>query len=113
MGDDFRNANITAGAVGSQATATNTTIQGVSQQNVAALAAELVTLVAAMRAEAKTPGEEIAAEQVEKAADAAKEGKGEHVLAYLKTAGSWALSIAEKIGVELAASTISKELGMP
>jgi len=116
MGDDFRKANITAGAVGSQATATNTTIQGVSQQNVAgdaALATELVTLVAAMRAEAKTPGEEIAAEQVEKAADAAKEGKGEHVLAYLKTAGSWALSISEKIGVEVAKSAISKSLGMP
>jgi hypothetical protein len=115
-GDDFRGANISAGAVGSHAKADHTKFENVTQQSAAGdmvLAADLTKLVAAMRAEAKTPEQEIAAEQVEKAADAAKQGKGGHVVAYLKAAGSWALGMAEKIGVEVAKAAISKALGMP
>jgi hypothetical protein len=115
MGDDFRGSNITAAAVGSGAKATNTDFQNVAQQSVLSndLSVELVRLVDAMRAQGTTPGQEVATELVGKAAEAAREGKNEHVLAYLKSAGAWALQVAEKIGVELAKTAISKALGVP
>jgi hypothetical protein len=115
MGDDFRNANIASAAVGSSSVATNSNIRDVSQHADAdaALAAELAKVFAAMRAEAKTPGQQIAADQVEKAAESAQRGKAEHTLAYLKSAGSWALDIAAKIGADVAKGVISRAIGLP
>jgi hypothetical protein len=118
MGDDYRGSNIVAGAVGSGAKAKDFEIKEFAQTSnageaQAALAADLLKLVAAMREQASHPEQEVAAENVEKAADAAKQGKEGHVLAYLKSAGKWALDVAEKIGVAVAAASIRTALGLP
>lgn len=119
MGDNFSNSNINAGQVGSGGRATGTSFGTVNQQpaeNDAAtgeLVRQLELLVAAMKTEAKSPEADVAQENVENAVAAARAGKNSHVAAYLKSGGTWALGIAEKIGVSLAASTIKSSLGLP
>ena len=112
-GDDFRGAKIIAGAVGSHAKAQNTTIGSVDQSSgVAALSVELETLLAAIRKEPDSPAKTVAEENVEKASQAATEGKPGLMTAYLKAGGQWALGVAEKIGVALAAAELKASLGM-
>jgi hypothetical protein len=115
MADDFSKANIVAGAVGSNSMAIHTNIQNFSSQSTPEnelLATQLFELAKRMLAEAKSPEQEISAKQIEQAADAAGKGKSEHVVGYLKLAGTWAFGIAEKIGVEVAKCAISKALNI-
>jgi len=117
MGDDFRNSNIAAGAIGSGAQAFNTKYDAVKQEaNSSAayesLVFELQKLGDAMRAEAQSPEHEIAAEAIENATLAAKEGKEGYVTAYLKIAGTWAIGVAEKIGTTIATAAIKTAIGL-
>lgn len=76
------------------------------------LADELSRLRAAMKAEASDAAQDGAVGDVAKAEQAAKAKDGFRVSEHLKSAGQWALEIAEKIGVRLAADTISRAAGL-
>ena len=84
-----------------------------SAPDVAQLAAQLGTLRQQLKSEAKTPEEDAAIGAVAQAEVAAKTGDGSKVLEALVGAGKWALGVAEKIGVALAAGAIRKSLGLP
>lgn len=107
-----------AGAMGPNATATNTTIT----ENYGAdldfekLAAELALLKQAMMSEimkeaGKTEHLEAVA-AVSAAEDAARRKESSGVFEKLKVAGGWALDTATKIGVAVATETIKKSMGL-
>jgi hypothetical protein len=87
-------------------------IQSAGDINLARLAEDLIQVRSAMRASADSVEEDLAVSDLAYAEIAAKEGDGPSVMAHLAKAGRWALEVAEKIGVELAAKAIQKSLGM-
>jgi hypothetical protein len=106
-----------AGAVGPNAMAQHMSFQQLWQQNSAQidlsrLAADLATLRAAMRSEATEPEHDQALGAIASAETAAKEGNGAKALEYLKGGGKWAMDVATKIGVAVAAGAIRTSLGM-
>ena len=64
-----------------------------------ALAEDLEKLRSSLRAEAVTAEQDLAVAEVARAEKAAQDNDGPTALAHLKNAGSWAFSVAEKIGV--------------
>jgi len=109
-----------AGAVGPNATAHNVNIVNYQQAwdglkgqiDVAALSTQLVQLVGELRNRAQNPEEFRALAEVASASEAAKVDDGSKALQHLKSAGTWALGIAEKVGVSLAAKAIQSAIGL-
>jgi hypothetical protein len=112
MTGDTYNISGQAGAVGPHAHAHDNTIQKVQGNgNLASLAKEFDQLRAAMKQEPEGPPEQdVAIGAVAAAQNAAKQGDGLAIPHCLKSAGSWALAIAEKIGVPLAVEALKKAL---
>jgi hypothetical protein len=103
-----------AGAFGPNAHAHDMTFQQVQNQSpldLPRLAEELAKLHAAMKRETGgTREQDKAIVAVADAEEAASKGDGPTVLRYLKTAGTWTLGIAEKIGVAVAAEAIKRAM---
>lgn len=72
----------------------------------------MAKLKVAMEAEARQPSERFAVGAIAAAEESAKQKDGPKVVEYLKSAGKWAFSIAEKIGVDLAKEALKNSLGM-
>lgn len=101
-----------AGAVGPGARARDNTFQQVQGGiDLLTLAKELDQLWAAMKREPEGPPEQDEAIGAVAAAEkAARHGDSLAIPQHLKTAGSWALAIAEKIGVPLAVEALKKAI---
>jgi hypothetical protein len=112
MTGDTYNISGQAGAVGPHAHAHDNTSQQVQGGgDLVNLAEELDRLRAAMKREPEGPPEQdVAIGAVATAQNAAKLGDSLAIPQYLKSAGSWALTIAEKIGVPLAVEALKKAL---
>lgn len=115
MGDKYEIGQ--AGAVGPGAHAHDMTFNQIWNQvggdiDLPHLAEELVALRQEMKKEATEPEHDIAIGAIATAEQMAKTGDGPKTLATLKTAGKWALGVAEKIGVGLAVAAIKSSLGM-
>jgi hypothetical protein len=116
MGDQY-NVHGQAGAVGANAYAHDMTFNQVwnqleSRLDLAKLADDLGRLREAMEREAAEPGHRLAAGAVAAAEQSAREKDGPKVMEYLKAAGKWAWSIAEKIGADLAKEALKGALGL-
>jgi hypothetical protein len=77
------------------------------------LAIDLQQLHKILEREGSEPAQKLAAGAVAAAEQSARQKDGPKTLEYLKTAGTWALSIADKIGVEVAAQALKAALGIP
>jgi hypothetical protein len=66
----------------------------------------------AMKSEETKPEQDMAIGAVAAAQQAANNGSGPKALEYLKSAGEWALQVAEKIGVGVATAAIKSSLGV-
>jgi hypothetical protein len=75
------------------------------------LAKELSLLRAELRKEATESEHDIAIGAIASAEKAAKEGNGAKALEALKDVGNWAIDVATKIGVSVAAEAIKKASG--
>lgn len=107
-----------AGAVGSNASAPNSTFNQLhagarSDLDLIALAHELARLRAALREQPESEENDIALAEVGRASRAAEEGDQAKTLEHLRAAGKWALQTANSIGVALAAAAIKTSIGMP
>jgi len=107
-----------AGAVGPGSHAHDMTFNQIWQKlgseiPLAQLPSQLSALRHEMKKAATEPDQDIAVAEVAKAEIAAKAGDGPTVLKALKSAGNWALEIAKKIGVELAAKLIMAAIESP
>ena len=116
MGDQY-NVHGQAGAVGPNAHAHDMTFNQVwnqleSRMDLGKLADDLGRLREAMDREAVEPGHRLAAGAVAAAEQSAREKDGPKVMEYLKTAGKWAWSMAEKIGANLAQEALKGALGL-
>ncbi len=116
MGDQY-NISGQTGAVGPNAHAhdmafTQTWSQLENKTDLGKLAEELVRLREAMERDAVAPEEKLAVGAVAAAEQSARQKDGPKVVEYLKTAGKWALSVAEKIGVDLAKEALKGTLGL-
>jgi hypothetical protein len=117
MGDQY-NVYGQSGAVGANAHAHDITFNQVwnqleSRVDLGKLAEEHARLRVAMDRDAAAPGEKLAVGAVAAAEECARRKDGPKVVEYLKTAGRWALGVAEKIGVSVASEAIKGSLGMP
>jgi hypothetical protein len=116
MGDQY-NVSGQAGAVGPGAHARDMSFTQVwnqmeSKVDLGKLAEELNRLREAMDHDATEPAQKLAAGAVAAAEQSARQKDGPKALEYLKTAGKWAFSVAEKIGVDLAKEALKGALGM-
>jgi hypothetical protein len=102
-----------AGAVGPNAHAHHMTFQQTeaSREDLTALAKQLDDLRKAMRADASEPDHDEALGAVAAAQKAAAAGDKAGAFDKLKSAGKWALGVAEKIGVDVAAAAIKTAMG--
>lgn len=120
MGDKSGDQYITekAGVVGKYAKVEHFTqiwneFASKEQVDLPTLAQELGRLRVALKQETNTSAEQdVAAGAVAQAEVAAHDGNGPKALKALASAGRWALEIAEKIGVAVAAAAIKSTLGM-
>lgn len=117
MGDKF-DVRGQVGAVGRQAHAHDITFNQVWREieqktDLAKLAEELGKLQKQLDASASEPAHKLAVGAVAAAEQSAKEKDGSKALQYLKSSGTWALGVAEKLGLEVAKSAIKASLGMP
>lgn len=105
-----------SGAIGRHSHAHDMTLQQVWDQSgidLPQLARELASLLAAMKQETAGTAEQAnEIDAVDAAEKAAAAGEGPTALGYLKTAGKWALGVAEKVGVAVAAKAIQNTMGM-
>jgi hypothetical protein len=112
MSRDTYNIHGQTGAVGPKAHAYDMTFQQVQNQgalDLPRLAEELARLRAAMKQETEgTAEQDEAIGEVAKAEKAAGQGDDRTMLRHLKTAGTWTLGIAEKIGVPLAVEAMKR-----
>ena len=116
MGDQY-NTSGQVGAIGPNAHAHDMTFQqiwnGMSDKvDLSALAVELAKLRATMESEAKQPSEKFAVGAIAAAEESAKQNDGPKAMEYLKSAGKWAFSVAEKIGVGIATAALKSSLGI-
>lgn len=116
MGDQYNNSGQT-GAFGPNAHAHDMTFQqiwnGMSNKiDLAALAVELARLRTAMESEARQPSEKFAVGAIAAAEESAKQNDGPKAMEYLKSAGKWAFSVAEKIGVGVATAALKTSIGL-
>jgi hypothetical protein len=101
------------GAVGDESVAhdfTQVSNQTLGSIDMTALATELSRLRAEARKDAVEPDHDIAVSELAKAEQAAKEGQASAVMQHLKSAGSWALDVATKIGTSVAVEAIKKSM---
>jgi hypothetical protein len=77
------------------------------------LAAELKQLHQALEREGSEPAQKLATGAVAAAEQSALQKDGPKALEYLKTAGTWALSVAQTIGIDVAEKAIKAALGIP
>ena len=113
MGDNYNIGQ--AGAVGPNAKAQNITFNQIWNQlqeapNLPDLAHELSILRQEMKRDAIEAEHDISVSEIAKAEQSAKQGDGPNTLEHLKSAGKWALDIAIKAGVSLAAKTIEQSI---
>lgn len=80
--------------------------------NMPRLAVELGRLRQQMKTESLEPDHDIAVGQIAAAEAAAKRGDEQGTISALRNAGEWALGVAEKIGVDVAAQAIKTALGV-
>lgn len=85
----------------------------IGNNSLADLANDLERLRTAMLTESKTVDQDQAVAAIAEAEAAAKKGDAKGVFAFLKSAGSWALDVATKIGTAVAASAIAKSMSLP
>jgi hypothetical protein len=113
MSRDTYNISGQAGAVGPDAHAHDMTFQQIQNSlDLPKLAGELGRLRTAMKQETEgTREQDKAVAAVAEAEEAAIKGDGPTALRHLRTAGKWALGIAEKISETVAADAIKKALG--
>ena len=78
----------------------------------AELKSELSRLRQEAREYAKTPEQDTAVDEIARAEGAASAGDRAGVLSHLRTAGTWALDVAVKIGANLAAALIKESIGI-
>jgi hypothetical protein len=76
------------------------------------LSEELALLRREMKNEAEEPEHDVAVGAIAAAERSAKDGNGPEALEWLKSAGKWALSVAEKIGVGVATAALKAALGV-
>jgi uncharacterized protein YjbI with pentapeptide repeats len=112
MSGDTYNISGQAGAVGPSAHAQDNTFQQIqSGIDLPKLAEELGRLRGTMKGEATgTREQDKAIGAVADAEEAAVKGDGPAALRYLKGAGTWALGIAEKIGVNVATEALKRAI---
>jgi hypothetical protein len=107
-----------AGAVGPNSIATGQQFTQLWNQyahdvDLGALAADLARIRSEMRhAGGGTPEEDVVLSQVAHAEIAAGKNDGPAVMAHLRSAGTWALGVAQKIGAEVAITAIQHALGI-
>ena len=106
-----------AGAIGSGAHVHEITFNQIWYQiegsiDLPRLADELAVLRQAMKKDAIEPEQDVAVGAVAAAEQAAKNGNGPKALRFLKSAGKWALDMAEKIGVGVATAAIKGAMGI-
>jgi len=104
-----------AGAVGPNAHSHDMTFNQVWTElqatiDIPMLAEELSRLRREMRKAAIEPEQDIATSEIARAEQSAKAGDGSKTVAYLKSAGKWALDVATKIGTSIAAEAIKKSM---
>lgn len=102
------NSNIIQGDNSSIATSSN----HVEELDNIALADELLRLYQAMRSSSKTPVEDIAVAEVARAEMEARKGNKAASINHLKSAGKWALSAANNIGLSIASAVLKSALGL-
>lgn len=115
MGDIYSAGQ--AGAQGPNSHASNNTFNQIWNQNhekidIKALEGELLRLRTALKNEADTPEQIAELGAIANAEIAAKKGEGPKILEYLSKAGKWSLSVAERIGVNLASAAIKGAMGI-
>jgi len=115
MGDKYVTGQ--AGAVGPNSHAHDMTFSQIWNQvegtiDLPRLANELGLLRQEMKKEAIEPEQDVAVGAIAAAEQAAKSGNGPKALEFLKSAGKWALDVAEKIGVGVATAAIKSTLGI-
>jgi hypothetical protein len=101
-----------AGAVGPAAHAHDMNFNQIWKEHVDSidlptLASDLTKLTKALRAKADDPEHQIAIGNVAAAKKAAESGDGPKVLQYLRSAGAWALTVAEEITAKIAVEAIT------
>jgi len=96
--------------VGNQATTGSGNTAVLSQADATTLIAELTRLRAAMRAEATDPDHDIAVAAVAEAQKAVETKDSATITTKLRAAGTWALSIAEKLGLAAATEAIKRAI---
>lgn len=101
-GKNFHAHDITFQQIGSQ----------IEKLGLEQLAEELSKLRQAMKQQATEAEHDIAVSDIAKAEQAAKSKEPSKVAGYLKSAGSWTVEIASKIGVPLAVEAIKQAAGM-
>jgi hypothetical protein len=107
--------NFTGSAIGENARNRN---EGPVTQNVASaadfrqLAEQLRTLADQLAGAARTPAEQAAASEIRAAESQARRGDRKAVLDHLRAAGRWALTIAEKLALNVAGDAIKQSLGV-
>ena len=117
VGDQY-NINGQAGAVGRHAHAHDMDFTQAWQQvqstvDFDRLVGELRELREAMSRGSVEPEHQVAIGAIGAAEQSAKRKDGQKVMEYMKTAGNWALTIAEKIGVNLATAILKSALRFP
>jgi hypothetical protein len=116
MGDQYNVQQ--AGAVGPNAQAQNMSFNQIwinSAQNIDLdiLAAELASLGARLKEEAKEPEQYTAIGNVMSAEKEARQGNGAKMLEYLSKTGQWVLEMAKSIGVPVAIEALKRAMGLP
>jgi plasmid maintenance system antidote protein VapI len=107
MGDYIRTGNVTGSIVGKNINNANvhTTINDLAQ-----VADALRELREQMVQRAASPEHYVAIGAISEAEIAAKEGNQTSMLTHLKKAGRWALSVANEVGVQVAAAAIANAI---
>lgn len=116
MGDKY-NVSGQTGAVGPYAHAHDLTFNQVWSQldnklDFTQLAEQLQQLHEVLEREATEPAQKLAVGAVAAAEQSAQQKDGPKVMEYLRTAGTWALNVAEKIGVDVAKDALKGALGI-
>lgn len=112
-GNEYNFTNSQIGAAGENARAEGFTQNQMVHQPVDLLVldTELGQALEVARTRATEPDQKAATIYLESAKEEAKKGNESKALGYLKSAGKWALDIAEDIGTKLLAETIKSQMG--
>ncbi|MFI3156415.1 MAG: hypothetical protein QX199_09665 [Methylococcaceae bacterium] len=104
------------GAMGPNAQATNVTfqqtvIENIEDVDIKVLTRELDVLIGEMKSRADSPEKHAATKEIAVAHREAEAGRLAGALEHLKNGGSWALSVARDIGVDVISNILTKGLG--